>query len=466
MAKALYLFIFFLTASLSATCAFSVMQFNIEDGGALVSMTQVVNVIQKENADVVCIQESEGRLPYIASLVGWPHYNIRQRVLSKFPIIDPYDTKGLYVYIEVAPGKVVAVSNVHLPSVSYGPYLLEKGAPIQEVEQVEKDVRLSALQSHLDVLPKLAQQKIPVFISGDFNTPSTLDWKVENKNYPSIQWPVSIALQQKGFRDSYREAHGNVKKHPGFTWWALRPKVPGWNPSEDDPHDRIDFIYVNGPAKTVSSKVIDSKVFAPWPSDHKVVVSSFDVEPQNSPVYVALDKRLINIGEPITVYYNGPKASGLTITLSQGNTLIAKHKAKSHHGLCSFATTHTKKGRYKVALVSKSGHILSSDHITIKAVEDSPSLSLSKDLFAHNEPISVSWKHAPGHTWDWVGIFSLDTASNEPIMAHYLHAEIDGTYQFTNATQKNFPLSPGRYKASFFVDDARKEVAHCTFTVK
>ncbi|MCE5294799.1 MAG: endonuclease/exonuclease/phosphatase family protein [Chlamydiales bacterium] len=458
MVKTLYLLLFLITASLGATCSFRVMQFNIEDGGALVSMAQVVHIIQKEHADVVCIQESEGRIAYIASLVGWPYYNIRQRVISKFPIIDPEDTKGLYVFIELEPGRIVAVSNVHLPSDSYGPYLLEKGASIKEVEQVEKNVRLSALQSHLDVLPKLAKQKIPVFLSGDFNTPSTLDSK-------SVKWPVSIALQQAGFRDSYREVHGNVEKHRGFTWWALRPKVPGWNPSEDDPHDRIDFIYVNGPAKTISSKVVGTKAFSPWPSDHKVVVSSFHVEPQHAPIYVAPDKRLINMPESVTVYYNGPKTETLTLVLSQSDKPIAKKKVKSHRGVYSFATKHLKKGRYKVALVSKSGRTLSSDHVVLKAHTDTPALTLAKDLFATTDPIEVSWKNAPGHTWDWVGIFSQDTNTNEPIMAHYLHAEIEGTYQFDSTTQNNFPLAPGRYKASFFIDDARKEVTHCTFQV-
>ncbi len=456
----IYTFIFLVFGVVSrlwAASDFSVMQFNIEDGGALVSLSQVVNIIQKEDADVVCIQESEGRIPYIASLTGMPYYNIRQRVLSKFPIIDPEDTKGIYAFIEVEPGKVVAVSNVHLPSDPYGPYLLEEKEPAQEVKQVEKDVRLAALKPQLAALPLLVKKHIPVFLSGDFNTPSMLDDS-------SFRWPVSLALQKKGFRDSYREAHKSVKKHPGYTWWAPRPKVPGWNPEDDDPHDRIDFIYVSGPAKTVSSKVVSVKEFSPWPSDHKVVVSSFHVQPHNAPMYIAVEKRLVDIGEAVKVYFKGPNSDKLKIALYHNDTRIGMQKVGALSRYTSFDVQN--KGRHVLKLISSSGHVLASAHFVAKAKDDAPILELSKASYVYNEPIPVFWHNAPGHNWDWIGIFSVDTNVDEPIMAHYLRAEIDGTYQFDSTSQKNFPLAPGNYRASFFIDDARKVVTSAYFSVE
>lgn len=450
-------FAFGFISLLRAGCDLSVMQFNIEDGGALVSLSQVVAIIQKENADVVCIQESEGRIPYIASLTGMPYFNIRQRVLSKFPIIDPEETKGIYAFIEVKPGKVVAVSNVHLPSDPYGPYLLEEGETTEEVEQVEKDVRLAALKSHLVLLPTLVAKRIPVVLSGDFNTPSALD-------DPSFRWPVSIALQKRGFRDSYREVHKSVQRHPGYTWWAPRPKVPGWNPEEDDPHDRIDFIYVSGPAKTVSSRVVSLKDFSPWPSDHKVVVSKFQVEPYNIPRYIAAEKRLVHTGEAAKVYYKGPKERTMKIALYHDDVCVGEQKVRTPSGHMHFDVK--KSGHYVAKLIGSSGHVVATARFVAKAKDDAPTLSLSKATYACNEPIVASWKNAPGHNWDWIGVFSVDKISDEPIMAHYLRAEIDGTYQFDSTSQKNFPLTPGRYKASFFIDDARKEVTSVSFNIQ
>ena len=70
--------------------------------------------------------------------------------------------------------------------------------------------------------------------------------------------------------------------HPGLTWWARRPQVPGWNPGPQDPEDRIDFLFAAGPAIAKTSRIVgeagrrgvDIGIADPWPSDHRGVVAT------------------------------------------------------------------------------------------------------------------------------------------------------------------------------------------------
>lgn len=77
------------------------------------------------------------------------------------------------------------------------------------------------MKSRFEVLPNLASRGLSVFLTGDFNVPSHLDWTNATKSNHfgvSIQWPVSAKLQQLNFRDSYREIRSNPVKHPANTW--------------------------------------------------------------------------------------------------------------------------------------------------------------------------------------------------------------------------------------------------------
>ena len=176
----------------------NVMVFKIEYGGTLASFEKVVEAVEKAAPDVVGIEEAETSTPRLAKLAGYPYFNSSMQSVSKYPILEPSGGDGVYVFIEVQPGKVVAISNVHLPSDPYGPYWVRDGKTVEK------------------------------------------------------------ALAGAGFRDSYRQAHPDPVKDPGLTWWAARPKVPAWagNPTAKDSQDRIDYVYATGPSKIVSSVII------------------------------------------------------------------------------------------------------------------------------------------------------------------------------------------------------------------
>lgn len=118
----------------------------------------------------------------------------------------------------------------------------------------------------------------PVFIVGNFNCPSHLDYTEDTKHLHQdwvINWPVTQTLEQLGFVDSYRQAHPYPLPSPGLTWSPIYGQP--W------PQDRIDFILHKGkPVKTVNSYAYTGKEApkphpdhkeSPWPSDHAAVYS-------------------------------------------------------------------------------------------------------------------------------------------------------------------------------------------------
>ena len=153
-----------------------VMEYNIEYGGTLVSLKKTEEAITLAGADVVGIEESYNNLPKIAKATGYPYYNISLQILSKYPIYEPSGGDGLYALIEVQPGYVIAFCNIHLDYVKDGPTALLKGKPVEAVIATENEVRTSALSELLPVLSQLATQGYPVFLTGDFNEPSSLDY--------------------------------------------------------------------------------------------------------------------------------------------------------------------------------------------------------------------------------------------------------------------------------------------------
>src|SRR5438093_600437 len=133
----------------------------------------------------------------------------------------------------------------------------------------------------------------------------------------AVRWPVSVAVEDAGFVDSYRHVFPNPRRHPGLTWWAARPHLPFWNPGKYAPQDRIDIIYALGEATATAAEVIGEAgapglayTVTPWPSDHRATASTFTVTPAAPPVMVAADERLVAIGDDEHVTFHAPGGGG------------------------------------------------------------------------------------------------------------------------------------------------------------
>lgn len=132
-----------------------------DPAGCAETMARVADVIRSSGADIVGMQEGTGNGCRIADLLGWT-CNGRLQVLSRFPLIDPPGGDGIYVYAEIAPGRVMALANVHLPSDPYGPYFPREGWALDEVLALEHELRMPAIRPQLTYLPPLAAAGIPV----------------------------------------------------------------------------------------------------------------------------------------------------------------------------------------------------------------------------------------------------------------------------------------------------------------
>ena len=128
----------------------------------------------------------------------------------------------------------------------------------------------------------------PVFLTGDFNEPSHLDWTQVAANAglhfgKKVDWPASRAITNTGLIDSFRELRPNEITDRGNTWTTGYP-APNTDPNEV--HDRIDMVYYSGPnvtptsVKTLGYNASDGSTdiaIQPYPSDHRAVVTQFNL---------------------------------------------------------------------------------------------------------------------------------------------------------------------------------------------
>jgi hypothetical protein len=460
------------------------MEFNIEYGGTQVDFAGVPAAIRAGGADVVALEEGYGNVPRVAKALGWPYYDARTQVVSRYPLLTPSDA-GPYVLVEVAPGRVAAIGNVHLPSTAYGPFLIERGGTRKEVIDNEEHKRVPAVQPTLDALSKLAGLGMPVFLTGDFNAPSHLDWTKQTVGLrPQIKfpvdWPVSVLVERAGLRDSYREVHPDPIAYPGITWPANRPFVKGYNPYRAHrAADRIDFIYSGGPATATDSVIVGEQgsdgvdvTSSPWPTDHRATVTTFRVQPAVPPTIVSVASRLISVGEPAQVRFHAPAAEGghVTVTRNDGSQTVADlPTGGGADGALSIPTDGWDPGAYDVRLIDASGTELARAPLWVRAPGQTPQLSMSRSVYRQGQPLRVRWTFAPGERWDWFGVYKRGA---NPNVAYYKEwGYTGGTVQGSavidaDANGGPWPLPPGHYSVYLLQDDSYHKLGGVNFTVR
>ncbi|MET8506563.1 HAD-IA family hydrolase [Streptomyces sp. NPDC004787] len=273
----------------------TVMSWNLWLGGGMVDdhRAKQLAAVRASGADVVGLQET-GRTATqeLAAALGWHHHAAGENlgILSRHPIVarlgDPgvgfYGAAGVRVRID-GTGREVDVWTAHLHYTPYGPYEADfDGLPADELVAHE-EVRLAQMRDALARIRAEAGEGTdtvrPVVLVGDFNAPSHLD-------RPDVPWPVTLAAEAAGLRDSYREAHPDPTASPGPTWSPIHPVHPEPGPHEGapEPQDRIDFVLHNAHGlRTLTSRTLVTGTPAPWPdvaanqwpSDHAAVVTTF-----------------------------------------------------------------------------------------------------------------------------------------------------------------------------------------------
>jgi endonuclease/exonuclease/phosphatase family metal-dependent hydrolase len=445
-----------------------VMTFNIWYGATRThGLDQVVEAIELAGADVVGLQEPYARLRRVARELGF-HASPRMHLISRYPILEPQGSDGRWAYLLLAPGRVVAIANTHLPCCPYTPYrIVNRDLPRPEALGQEQRTRLRAISEQLAALEPLIRQEIPTFFTGDFNAPSHRDWtrpavRARGLPYP-IRWPVSLAMEDAGFVDSYRAVHPDPVADPGFSWTAGYPSpfVYEW-----EVHDRIDFVWAAGEATPVESLLVGESrrnadiVVDPYPSDHRGVVSEFEVIPAPAPVLVAAHRERSRLGAPLDVTFHAPEEAGAHVALVERSTgeMAADLPVEAPDGTIAVDTSDLAQGTFDIVLRDGTGAELARDSVVLVADGQHPVLVLADDTPSVGQVLEVSWTFGPGNRSDWIGLFTAGgTAKDDPILAwRYAGGLVEGSISLGPGVRGSggWPLAPGEYEVLLCLDDS------------
>ena len=446
MRRALVLVVLLLLAGTDRAAAADVrvMSFNIWLGGDVVDFGKVVETIEASGADVVGLQEAEGNTRKVARALGWPYWSDRLHVVSRHPLID----RGEYVLVQLRPGEVFALANVHLTSDPYGPYAVRDGQSLARVLRLERRTRLPEIRATLRRLPA----GVPTLMTGDFNTPSHLDW-------PSVPWPVTEALAAAGFQDTYRAAHPDPVATPGITWTYGYP-FPRLN--ENEVVDRIDMVHASAGIQVLDSGIAGPPgtpdvtfPIDPYPSDHRAVMSTVRLTPVTPRPLASVLHRRVTRGDDIGVRYAAPRGEGpdhLAIVRAGKVIMTLPPQEASFFGHVTFGSGGLRPGRYEAQLVSRR-RVRSRSVFWVVARDARPTIKA--------RGTRISWRNAPGYRRDWIGIWKVGDTDlyNDYLTFEYTGATVSGSTTISG-------LKRGRYVARLMKDDGYGELARTRFRVQ
>jgi endonuclease/exonuclease/phosphatase family metal-dependent hydrolase len=465
-----------------ATVELRVMTFNIWYGATPTDgIPEVIEAIRAAGADVVGMQEPYARLRRIADALGY-HVSPRMHVLSRYPILQPEGGSFDVAYLLLGPGQVAAIANTHLPCCPYTPYrIVHHGMPRDDAIEQEANTRLRRIGKHLEGLATVLDADVPTFFTGDFNSPSHRDWTpeaVEARGLPyAMPWPVSLAMEDAGFVDSYRAVHPDPIADPGLTW---TPGYPAPFVYDWDVHDRIDFVWAAGPATPLSSDVLGEShanadiVIRPYPADHRGVVSAFEVTPAVPPVMVAAFEERSRLGQPIDVAFHVAGAAGEHVALIETATgdiaaEIDTASGGATDGVLTFETDGLEQGAYELVLYDGAHAVLASDTIVLVADGQLPILSIADDTLEGDQPLEVEWRFGPGNRYDWMAIYRAGVSARVGYWRayRYLKGAVDGTMEIAAGARGygGWPLKPGAYEVRLCLDDSYRCRVSEPFTV-
>lgn len=319
-----------------------VLQLNIWQEGTSVpgGYESMVDEIAFADADFVMLSEVRNyndtrfcdRIVESLKAKGKTYYSFKSKdsgLLSKYPISDSVtifpeqdDHGSMYKLVATLPeGQKVSVYTTHLDYTNCAYYRVRgyDGSTWAELPEPDTDLasimadnvasqRDDAIRLFIADAAKDAEAGNLIFLAGDFNEPSHMDWTEATKDSADhhglvVPWTVTTLLDEAGYADSYRVKYPNPVTHPGYTYPADCPgaqmKQLLWAPKADE-RERIDFIFYR-PDKRLKLK--DIAIFGPqgsvrrgermvessqdpfllpstdnWPTDHKGVLATFRVK--------------------------------------------------------------------------------------------------------------------------------------------------------------------------------------------
>jgi endonuclease/exonuclease/phosphatase family metal-dependent hydrolase len=282
----------------------SVLVWNVERGANHFDNgpKKALKVIRDSGANLVLMQESydiAGDRPelglWLAQQMGWQSYQGSSPhlcILTKFEITKTFkheDWHGIGAHIHTPKGDLLAWScwidyRAYLPDyLTANPDATLAELLALETTGSDRAKQTTALLKRLKKLGHL-DSPLPLLVGGDWNSPSHLDYGPDTKHLHRghvIPLPSSLAFEQAGFIDTFRQVHRSALKTPGMTWTPIGRT----NPKTRKPValDRIDRLYLRGNLRPVTATTLPTplendrirKANRTFPSDHCAVLTTF-----------------------------------------------------------------------------------------------------------------------------------------------------------------------------------------------
>lgn len=256
-----------------------------------------IGILKKSNADVILMVETYGAAPMVADSLGYGYHLISDNlcIYSRYPILEKYafpdsistfNFGGVKIDMDGTPVRIFDTWLHYLPDMRLTPTDKSEEEILAWEREGTRDDEIGKILSVLR--PMLAEaDSIPVIMGGDFNVHSHLDWTEATKDLYNhggavVRWPVSVAMEEAGFKDSFREINSDPAQKLGVTWLTDADSL-----ETERRMDRIDFIYYQGKTiQAMESECYDNslgKTFSFkgedffYPSDHGFVLSKFEI---------------------------------------------------------------------------------------------------------------------------------------------------------------------------------------------
>ncbi len=258
----------------------NLMTWNIWHGGRrrgkIIGPLQVIDFIKETNTDIIMMQETYGSGPLIADALGYYFYlaSANISIISKYPIektwIEYHELWSGIASIRLSENQRINLASIWL---HYLPgWSSDSRKPDATPEKLIAGEQKNRHREIKEILKELKPQidradEVPLIIGGDFNSPSHLDWvqsKKEWHNNLTVDWPVSIEMNNAGFRDSFREMHPDLD----YASSSMSAEKLSW---------RIDYIYYKGRKLKAISSDMHFKYKGVWPSDHPAVITTLSI---------------------------------------------------------------------------------------------------------------------------------------------------------------------------------------------
>jgi len=290
----------------SSNTAFTVLVWNIWHGGNDESLPEdgrphVIDIIRASEADVVLMIETYGSAPMIAEALDFDYHLISSNlcIFSRYPItrhfafeeaIAPFNFGGVEIQVEDSIPVLFFDTWLHyLPDTRLAPTDSTGADMIAWEKRGSREEEIEAILGAIEPFIEKADE-MPIIMGGDFNSHSHLDWTPATRDTffhggAVVDWPISRAMTDVGFKDAFRQMYPDPLTHPGTTWLSVN--VDGER--QFVRKDRIDYLYYTGEKlqliQAESRVAPDGQPFTfrgkqlMYPSDHGFVLATFEIQP-------------------------------------------------------------------------------------------------------------------------------------------------------------------------------------------